>query len=179
MSSDVKRYHSALIGLHWFLALAILGMYVFGSFVLDDMHNDAPGKPALLGWHLIVGVAILLLTVLRLVVRVRTPRPAPLVTGKTVADKLAVGMQHLMYTLTVLIVLSGLALAYSADLFSILFGHVGSLPKDFEDYAAHDVHGLLVNALLVVVALHVAAALQHQFILKDGIFSRMSFLSRD
>lgn len=179
MSVEVKRYHPALIALHWLLAIAILGMYALGSFVLDEMENSEPGKSGLLSLHLIVGITILALTVIRLVVRVRTPRPAPLVTGKPLADKLGVGVQHLMYTLTVLIVLSGLALAFSADLFSILYGHVGSLPKDFEDFTAHDVHGLLANGLMAVLALHVAGALQHQFVLKDGIFSRISLFSKD
>jgi cytochrome b561 len=179
MSSEVKRYHPALITLHWLLALAILGMYVFGSFVLDNMHNTEPGKPGLLSLHLIIGIAILALTVVRLIIRVRAPRPAPLPTNKPAANKLATGLQHLMYTLTVLIVLSGLTLAFSAHLFSILYGHTGTLPKDFENFTAHDIHGLLVNGLLAVVALHVAAALQHQFILKDNILSRISLLARD
>lgn len=178
MSSEVKRYHPALISLHWLLAIAILGMYVFGSFVLDDMHNSEPGKAGLLSLHLIIGVAILLLTVVRLVIRVRAPRPAPL-PGSPAANKLATGLQHLMYTLTVLIVVSGLALAFSAHLFSILYGHAGALPKDFEDFTSHDLHGWLVNGLLAVVALHVAAALQHQFVLKDNILSRISLFARD
>lgn len=178
MSSEVKRYHPALITLHWLLAVAILGMYVFGSFVLDDMHNTAPDKPTLLSLHLIVGIAILVLTVVRLIVRVRMPRPDP-VPGSRGAQKVATALQHTTYTLTVLIVVSGLVLAFSANLFSILFGHVGTLPKDFEDFTSHDIHGWLVNGLLAVVALHVAAALQHQFILKDNILSRMSLRSRD
>jgi cytochrome b561 len=178
MSSEVKRYHPALITLHWLLAVAILGMYAFGSFVLDDMHNSAPGKPTLLSLHLVIGVAILLLTVVRLIIRVRAPRPAP-VPGSRGAQKVATGLQHLMYTLTVLIVVSGLVLAFSAHLFTILYGHTGTLPKDFEDFTSHDIHGWLVNGLLVVVGLHVAAALQHQFILKDGIMSRISLFARD
>ena len=95
------------------------------------------------------------------------------------ADLVATGLQHLMYTLTVLIVVSGLVLAFSAHLFTILYGHTGTLPKDFEDFTSHDIHGWLVNGLLVVVGLHVAAALQHQFILKDSIMSRISLFARD
>jgi len=178
MSSEVKRYHPVLITLHWLLAVAILGMYAFGSFVLDDMHNSAPGKPGLLSLHLIVGVAILVLTVVRLIVRVRTPRPDP-VPGSRSAQKAATALQHSMYTLTVLIVVSGLTLALSAHLFSILYGHSGTLPKDFEDFTSHDIHGWLVNGLLIVVALHVAAALKHQFKLKNNIMSRMSLFAKD
>ena len=178
MSFEVKRYHPALITLHWLLAIAILGMYVFGSFVLDDMDNTDLSLPGLLSLHLIIGVAILVLTVVRLTIRVRMPRP-DLVPGSRGAQKVATALQHSMYTLTVLIVLSGLALAYFAHLFGVLYGHTGTLPKDFDDFTSHDIHGWLADGLMVVVGLHVAAALQHQFLLKDGIMSRMSLFVKN
>jgi len=174
MSAQVTRYHPVLIALHWVLALAILLAIGFGGFVLDDMANDSVAKPGLLRLHVAIGVLILVFTVVRLMVRVRTPRPAPVATGKPLMDKVAVGIHHSLYTLTVLAALAGLALASSADLFGVLFRHAGSLPKDFDDFAAHAVHGVLAYTLLGVVFLHVAGALQHQFILKDGIMSRMS-----
>jgi cytochrome b561 len=174
--SEVKRYHPALIVLHWLLAVAILGMFVMGSFVLDGMDNADPQTAGLIRWHLIGGITILVLTIVRLVVRISTPRPAPVVTGKPLMDKMAAGVHHLLYTLTVLVVLAGLALAFSADLFAILFSHTGKLPKDFEDYLSHDIHGWLADGLIAVAALHIAGALQHQFILKDNILSRISLL---
>jgi cytochrome b561 len=179
MSAEVKRYHPALITLHWLLAVAILLAIVFGAFVLDHMANDSIHKPGLLRMHVTLGILILIFTIARLIVRARTAKPAPLVTAKPAMDKLAVGIHHLLYTLTVLVALAGMALAYSADLFAVLYQQVGHLPKDFEGYAAHGVHGLLAITLLGVAALHVAGALQHQFILKDGIFSRMSLRGKD
>jgi cytochrome b561 len=178
MSAEVKRYHSALVVLHWLLAAAILLAIGFGSLVLDGMANDNIHKPGLLRMHIVLGILILLFTIVRLVARARTARPAPVVTDKPLLDKLAVGIHHLLYTLTILAALAGLALAYSADLFAVLYQHVGHLPKDFEGYLAHDIHGIIAYTLLGVIAVHVAGALQHQFVLKDGLLSRMSFLSR-
>ena len=174
MPAEVTRYHPALIALHWLLALAIVLAFVFGSIVLDPMANDNIHKPGLLRMHVTLGILILAFTFVRLAVRARSAKPAPLVTGKPLMDKLAVGIHHLLYTLTVLAALGGLALAYSADLFGVLYHHAGSLPKDFDDFTAHEIHGLLAFALLGVAGLHVAGALQHQFILKDGILARMS-----
>ncbi len=172
--SQVKRYHPALIVLHWLLALVTLMAIYYGGVVLGGMENTDAHKAGSLKVHMIVGVLILLFTVVRLAVRVTSPRPAPLVTGKPLADKLAVGIHHLLYTLTVLVALAGLALAASTGLFHVLFQHAGSLPKDFDDFAAHGVHAAFAYALLAVIGLHVAGALQHQFILKDGILARMS-----
>jgi cytochrome b561 len=174
MSAEVTRYHPALVVLHWLLALAIVLAFVFGAFVLDDMDNSSAQKPGLLKLHIVLGGLILVFTLVRLAVRASSSKPAPLQSGKPAMDKLAVAIHHLLYTLTVLTTLGGVALAYSADLFHVLFQHVGSLPKDFEGYASHEIHGLLALALLGVAGLHVAGALQHQFILKDGILSRMS-----
>src|SRR5512140_1788372 len=127
MSVEVKRYHSALIALHWLLAVAILLAIVFGGFVLDSMANDNIHKPGLLRMHVTLGLLILAFTAVRLVVRARTPKPAPLATGKPLMDKLAVGIHHLLYTLTALAALAGVALAYSAGLFGTLYQHVGNL----------------------------------------------------
>ena len=174
--SEVKRYHPALVFLHWILAVAIVAMFAFGFFVLDNMENTDPKIKGLLSLHVISGVVILVLTVVRLFIRVSKPRPAPIVTGKPLADKLATGVHHLLYTLTVLVIAAGLVLAFSADLYSILFFHTGTLPKDFEDFTSHDIHGFLADGLIAVIALHIAGALQHQFILKDNILARMSLM---
>jgi cytochrome b561 len=175
MSAEVKRYHPALIVLHWVLALAILGAIFYGGVILGDVENSDPHKIGMLRLHAILGALILAFTVVRLLVRVATPKPAPLVSAKPLADKLAAGIHVLLYVLTVLVVVAGLALAASADMFRAVFEHAVHLPKDFDDYAAHGVHSALAYALLAVIGLHVAGALQHQFILKDGLLARMSF----
>lgn len=173
--SGIKRYSTTMIVLHWVLAVFILGAIFFGAFVLDEMENTHPQKILLLKTHIIVGAGILLLTLLRLYLRYSTPQPAPLVSDKPLADKLAKGLHHLLYLLTILTVLSGLTLAITADLPAVLLNHVGELPKDYEDYLAHEAHDIFANLLLFSILLHAAAALYHQFILKDGLLSRMSW----
>jgi cytochrome b561 len=178
MSAEVKRYHPALAALHWLLAIAILLAIGFGSLVLDDMANTSIHKPGLLRMHITLGILILVFTIVRLIVRARAAKPAHLVTDSPMMDKLAIGIQHLLYTLTVLVALAGLALAFSAKLFAVLYQGVGSLPKDFEGFIAHEVHGVLAYILLAAIAVHVAGALKHHFILKDGIMSRMALFRK-
>jgi cytochrome b561 len=89
-------------------------------------------------------------------------------------DKLATSVHYLLYLLTVLTVLSGVTLAITAELPAVLLNHLGELPKDYEDFLAHEAHDIFANLLLLTIALHAAAALYHQFILKDGLMSRMS-----
>lgn len=179
MSNEVKRYHPALIALHWLLAIAVLLAIGFGGFVLDGMANVNVHKPGLLRMHLVLGGLILLFTVFRLVVRARTPRPAPIVTGNPLADKVAVAAQHLLYAMTIFVALAGLALAYSANLFGVLYQHTGDLPESFDGLVAHKAHALFAYALLGVIALHVAGALKQHFVLKNGALSRISFFARN
>ena len=171
---EIKRYSTSMVMLHWLLAIFILGAIFMGAVVLDDMDSAHPQKILLLKLHIIVGIGILLFTLLRLIVRFRTTQPAPVTSNNKWMDKLAVSVHYLLYLLTILTVLAGLVLAVSADLPAVLLNHIGELPRDYDDYLAHEVHDVFANLLLYTIVLHIAAALYHQFILKDGLLSRMS-----
>ena len=172
--SEIKRYSATMVVLHWMLAICILGAIFMGAVVLDEMDGDHPQKILLLKLHIIVGIGILAFTLLRLVVRFRTAQPAPLASNNKWLDKLASSVHYLLYLLTILTVLAGLTLAISADLPAVLLDHTGELTKDYEDFLAHEAHEIFAKLLLLTIALHAAAALYHQFILKDGLLSRMS-----
>lgn len=172
--SEVKRYHPVLVVLHWLLAIAIAGAFIMGAFVLGGIKNDVPEKLQLLQMHVLGGASILILTLLRLIVRIKTAKPAPIVTDNAKMDKVGTSVQHALYLVTVLAALSGMALAIKSDLLNVLFRQVGSLPADFESYAAHGVHGLMAAMLIGLMLVHVGGALKHQFLLKNGIFARMS-----
>ena len=171
---ELKRYSSTLVILHWMLATFILAAIFMGAFVLDEMSNDHPQKILLLQLHVIVGIGILVFTLLRLYVRFATPQPAPVASDNKLVEKVSKGLHHLLYLLTILTVLAGIALAISANLPAVLFSHAGALPADFEGFVAHEVHDIFAMLLLFSIGLHVAAAVYHQFILKDGLLSRMS-----
>ena len=54
----------------------------------------------------------------------------------------------------------------------VVFGS-GVLPSDFKAYTPRTVHGLVAKLAMGLVALHVVAALYHQFVLRDGLLGRM------
>jgi cytochrome b561 len=163
-----------MIVLHWLLAIFILGAIFMGAVVLEEMDSAHPQKILLLKLHIIVGAGILLFTLLRLILRFTTPQPAALASNNSLMDRLATSVHYLLYLLTVLTVLSGATLAIAADLPALLLNHIGELPGDYEDFMAHEAHEIFAKLLLITVLLHAAAALYHQFILKDGLLSRMS-----
>ena len=172
----VSRYHPALVALHWLLAAAILGALAAGFFVLAGMPNSDPAKIAVLRIHMSVGMAVLLLMLIRLIVLWRTAKPPAARTGYAALDRLAPFVHYGFYLLVVGMVASGYATAILAGLNRSVFQENGEpLPADFAAYPSFVVHGLLATILTVFVAVHVAAAIYHQAVRKDGLFRRMWF----
>jgi cytochrome b561 len=52
------------------------------------------------------------------------------------------------------------------------------LPDNFGVFPTFQAHAVLATLLAILIAAHVAAALYHQFVLKDGLFRRMWFGKR-
>jgi cytochrome b561 len=88
----MPRYHPVLVALHWLLAVAIVLALAMGTFSLKEIPNSAPEKLFALRGHMIAGMAILALMLVRLGVRLWLPRPAPATTGNQLLDHLAVAV---------------------------------------------------------------------------------------
>ncbi len=178
MNSTPHRYHPALVALHWVLALLLTVALGMGTFVLKTIPNDSPEKIAALQGHIIAGGLILLLTILRWVVRWSTAHPAPAPTGSAMLDRLAPLTHWALYGLVLLMAGSGVAMSLLAGLPDIVFKGMGSLPVNFNDLQPRAVHGIVGKLLMAMVFLHVAAALYHQCVRRDGLLRRMWFGSR-
>lgn len=174
-SNAPKRYHSALVVLHWLLAVLLLLALAAGTFVLNHTPNSSPNKIDALKGHMIVGGLIFMLTLVRLVVRKKTLHPKPASTGYVLLDRFAPYAHTMLYLLVLVMAGSGIALSILSGLPSIVFGGVGSLPVDFSQFPPRLVHGLVAKVLMAVIVLHIAAAFYHQLIRKDGLLSRMGF----
>jgi cytochrome b561 len=122
-----------------------------------------------------LGIVILVLTLVRIYVRITKPKPAPASAGNAILDKIGVATHYLLYLGALGMGISGVGLAMEAGLFSSVYGRTGSLPADFYVYPVRFGHGFTASALIVLVLLHIGAALYHQFILRDGLLDRMSF----
>lgn len=173
-----KRYHKALVILHWMLAFMVLLALGLGSLKLHPMSNDLPDKIFALRGHMVAGGLILILTLIRLVVRLRTDHPAPASTGSAMLDWLAVLAHYGLYLLVLLMIASGIALSIQANLPAAVFAGTAALPPSFVDFAPHAAHGLIATALIALIVAHLLGALYHQFVRNDGLMSRMWFGGR-
>ena len=79
MSTEVTRYHPLIVTLHWVIGLLILGN-IAGGLYAQSLPNDA-GKLWLLRAHMLGGLSILALILVRLVARLTTAKPPPSCTA--------------------------------------------------------------------------------------------------
>lgn len=176
----MRRYHPALVTLHWLLALMIIGGLVMGKFVLAATPNSDPFKLTSLTMHMGMGVLILVLMSVRLIVRFSTAKPPHADIGNSFLNKVGIAVHWLLYLLVFALCASGLATANIAGLPGIVFGGSGEpLPVNFDDIAPRVAHGIIASVLALLVLAHVAAGLYHQYVRKDGLFARMWFSKRD
>jgi cytochrome b561 len=173
------RHHPALVVLHWLLAALLLLALAMGTFVLKEMPNASPDKIGALRGHMVVGIAIGALMLVRLLVRWRSRSPAAALTGNQVLDRLGKVAHMGLYLLVFAMAASGMATALQAGLPEIIFGGSGTpLPESFAAYPARWVHGAVATLLLILIGVHVAGAGYHQVVLKDRLLSRMGFGKR-
>jgi cytochrome b561 len=171
----VSRFHPLLVALHWLLAVMIVASLARGALLLVNYANEDPRKIAQLRLHMIAGSVILALMLVRLLVRTRTAQPAPASSDNPLLNRLAWASHRLLYLLVFGLIGSGVALALETGLPAVVFRGHGTLPPDFWAFTPRLVHYVISRMLMALIALHVTAALYHQFFLKDRLLRRMSF----
>jgi cytochrome b561 len=174
--AQVFRYHPMLVALHWLLAVALIALLATAFYVLGTMANSDPHKIGVLRIHMIAGVVILNLMIVRLVVRVWTAKPAKDAIGAPFLERMAPIAHYGFYALVVLMVMTGFATTLLAGLIRIMFqGAPDPLPPTFASYPTFQAHLYLGEALACLIAVHVLAALYHHVVRRDGLLRRMTF----
>lgn len=166
-----QRYSGGAILLHWTIALA-LGFQLALGF---SMPKDERGFE-LFQLHKSVGITILLLSLVRLGWRLAHRPPPPAEGG--FQGFLAKAVHTSLYVFMIGMPLTGWAVVSTSrievpTMFWGLFSwpHL-PLPGSVNELA-EETHEILAFIALALIALHVAGALRHQFLLKDGLLRRM------
>ena len=171
--TQVSRYHPALVVLHWGLALLITAALALGALGLAKIPNTSPMKLEALRSHMTGGIIILALMLARLAVRMRSAHPPPARAGHRLLDRLAWASHRLFYVTVIAMAGSGIIMALQTGLFDTVFAGRGQIPADFWIFPIRSVHYVLSRLLMALILLHVAAALYHAVILRDGLLERI------
>lgn len=162
--------------LHWTMAAMILAMLFIGIGMVASLAD----YQWLLAIHRPLGIAILMLAALRLVNRQLTP-PPPLPADMPAPLRLAAHMSHIaLYALMFAVPLVGWAMLSAGGYPIVLYGALQLppiLPLDVALYALlRTAHTVLALALFGVFLLHLAAALMHGLVFRDGVLESMASL---
>ena len=176
---QIKRYSTVAIVLHWLLALVVLAMFAVGIYMTDLPFS--PQRLKLYNWHKWAGVTFLALTLLRLVWRMTHRPPAlPLAVTRTMPGwqhRAYHATHHLMYLLFFAVPLVGWAYSSAAGFPIVWFGQIplpDLLPVNKElAELIKPLHKYLALALMALAGLHIAAAIKHQLVDRDGLLGRM------
>ena len=179
MKRSVHRYTTVAVVLHWVLALAIIGSFSVGFYMSGLQFSLTRLK--LYNWHKWAGVTILALSALRLLWRL-THRPPPDGPMPAWQARAAHATHKLLYVLFFAVPLFGWAYSSAAGFPIVWFGVLplpDFVPKDAalaETFKA--LHKFAAYGLALLVLAHLAGALKHQFIKRDGLIGRMSLRRR-
>lgn len=172
------RYSSVAIAFHWTIGLLIIVNLIFGIF-----HDSMPKDWAVMPFHKSVGITVLVLSIARLGWRL-THTPPSLPDGMPGWERAVSKLTHwAFYALIIILPLTGWMMSSGGTpprplnwfgLFPIPYLPVDKAAAGF----GHEAHEILGYLTVVLVVLHVGAALRHHFILRDSVLTRMLPASR-
>lgn len=160
---------------HWAIFLLIAGLFIAG-FIMTDMSNG-PDKFKIYGIHKSTGIVVLMLALMRLGWKMASVAPL-LPESMHVLEKLAARIGHaVLYILMIAMPISGWMMSSAAGFPVSVFGLfiLPNLIEPSKEVANNlrNAHEFMAYILLVVVALHVLAALLHHFYYKNNVLKRM------
>jgi cytochrome b561 len=174
--ANSESYSRTAIGLHWLIALLIICGFYLG-WIMTDIPGFTPTKLKYFSWHKWIGVTVFALAVIR--VLWRSSHKAPSMPRRMPGWQKGVAhLTHfLLYVLMLIIPVSGYLYSSAAGIQVVYLGVlplptiIG--PDNAMKVTLKTVHIYLNYTLLILVAMHVLAALKHHFIDRDGLLARM------
>ena len=170
------HYDRVAKSLHWLIVALLIAQYIF-AWTMPHIGRTVP-KSILIDCHLWFGVAILLVAVVRLIWRIMHGEPVPedgLPPWQVASARI---MHWLLYVLLFVVPILGWINASWRNMPVTVFNLI-ELPKLIGTRApgwswTGDTHVLIAEyGLLVLAGLHIAAALYHYFVRRDGVLQRM------
>ena len=175
MNSE-DRYGLVARGFHWMVAVLVIGLLWLGWYMVDVGYYGRWYNTSLV-WHKSLGMLALLTAGLQVCWSIGSRRPVP-VTSMAAWERVGARlMRVVLFTLVVTVPVTGYIISTSAGAGISVFGWFevpALLPGNevMRDLAV-DLHYYLAYIMLVLVLVHVAAALKHQLIDRDGVLRRM------
>ncbi len=113
-----KRYHPALVSLHWLIVILVLINLYIGLFEFEPLIRSGGAfriPEPLLALHMAVGISILVLLVVRFIIRLTSKKPAPATAGNASLNVLARLVHYALYLVLFVLTIVGLVFAVQTN----------------------------------------------------------------
>ncbi|RDV26779.1 cytochrome b [Alteromonas aestuariivivens] len=173
-TESARGWGLAIIIVHWLTALVVFGMFASGLWMVGLNYYSSWYKTAPF-LHKSVGILLLLVTLLRIVLRLKSSRPVRY--GPRKAQYLASVVHIVIYVLLFALFFSGYLISTADGRGIDVFGWfsvpaLGQLFENQEDVAG-DIHFYVAWTLIGLVCVHALGALKHHFLDKHPTLKLM------
>ncbi len=171
LTSRIQKWPLSSRVFHWISALLLLV-----TWFMILLHDNLPSN-TYIGLHKAFGISLLCWMIARVLNRVVTPTPPPVIMPKW--QLLLSKISHfILYALLIAMPLAGLLMSVyggrAVDMFGLFDIPVFVSPDRTMARFFNDVHTDIIWPLIIAfTAIHIGAALYHQYIKKDNLLTRM------
>jgi cytochrome b561 len=175
-STSGERYGRVGIALHWLIGIALLGQMTFG-FLLDDIApRGTPARASVVNLHKSFGIVLALFIVARLMWRL-THRPPVWPLSMPEWQRRAALLGHrALYVCMIVMPLSGYVASnfskHGIKLFGFPLAPWGADSPGVYSFF-NGLHVATAWVFCLLIAGHIAVALKHALVDRDGVFSRI------
>lgn len=168
------RFPLSMRILHWAMAAIVISMILGGLTMVRSLE---PWQLTLLNGHKAFGLVAFILVLVRIAVRLTSKFPALPPSLPRWQQRAAIGSHYVLYGLMLAMPVTGYLMQYVAARPVEVFGMFtlpAALTADIQSYGLlREMHGYLALAFIVMMVLHVSAALHHHFVRKDSVLKSM------
>ena len=171
MATTPIRYDRTSILLHWVTAALVVLLWLIAHWI-DDFPRG-PQRIAARSVHILLGVTLLAVVLLRMAWRVKWGHRLPL-ARQGPAGYLAKTVHYALYALLLAVLFLGITNVWvRGDSFFGLFTVPKFSPDPKLKESVEGLHETVANVVLIVAGLHALAALAHHYFARDGVLKRM------
>jgi len=176
MKFSNDRYSRLAAWLHWIIAILVIVMIAMGIY-MSDIPKGTPDRAFFFNLHKSIGLTTGLLVLVRVWWRHKNPPPSLPSDIPVWQVKVSRVSHAALYGCLVVMPAVGFAASQFTKYGVTYFGLFKIPPMGSNDPITRDmlqnIHHIVAEVFIVLIVIHVLAALYHQFVRRDRLLSRM------
>ena len=172
LTNSLTEYGSISKIFHWLSAAVLIIQIPLGFYLVDLDFNEK--RLTIENIHVLLGLSIFYLTVLRLIYKLFNPTP-PLSNSIFPGQRLIAKLNHVFLYITIIMVtISGaLKKLFNGEILDVIFFSLEI--KDNFDLAQlfYDIHIIANYTLISLISLHILAVITHKVLFRENLLKKI------